>query len=145
MVEHWDDEEFDIDDWRVAILPKVDDVVHTARVLLGEADPDALTEFDRLHQEGWADDPPHWSGDRLRAFSEAAGRIPDLAARPGGYWELSDETVTELTPKLPWSSRYVESPVSVRRESIKAEWLNARQLHVFLARALAAGNEVIPE
>ena len=145
LVELWNEHEFEADEWVVDILRNVDDVVHIARVILGDADAESLAEFDRLHKEGWTEDPPHWSGRRLRAFSEAAGRIPDMADKPGGYWKLSDETVTGLVPKLPWSSRYVDSPMEVRRESIKAEWANARALHWFLARASAAGLVVIAE
>jgi hypothetical protein len=145
LLERWydDDDELDMDDWQVDEIPKVDEAVHVARVLLGAADPAALAVFDRLHDGGWALRPPHWSGERLRAFSEALGRIPEPGEPATGYWALGDDTVTELTPKLPWSSRYVDSPMATRRESILAEWMTARNLYLFLAQALAAGNDVV--
>jgi hypothetical protein len=141
----WYVDEVDIDGWLVESLEEPGERVRVLRVLLREADPAGLAEFDRLHNEGWREDPPQWTGERLRQFSEAAGRLPDPGGPVEGYWELSDDTVVDLAPKLPWSKRYAGRPVEEARSSIRLEWLSACRLHQFLADAVAAGNEVVAD
>lgn len=143
FVRLWQVEQVDIDGWFVTALDHVEEPVHVLRVLLGEADPVGLAEFDRLHHEGWGEDPPNWTGERLRAFSAAAGRLPDPRGPVHGYWELPDDVVVELAPKLPWSKQFADGPVAEARESIQLEWSGARRLHRFLAEAVAAGNDVV--
>jgi hypothetical protein len=144
-IEHWGEDDFDIDDYLVDEAERVSELVVVARALLREADPHGLAEFNRLYHEGWAHRPAYWSGELLEAFRDALGRIPDPADEGVGFWALADETVTELAPKLPWTSRFVGSPVGQLRESIKAEWWNAHQLHGFVAKAVADGNAVIAD
>lgn len=147
MVERWndDDDDLDFDEYLVAEVPKVDETVHVVRVLLGWADPDGLTEFDRVHDEGWMNSPPHWSGDLLREFSAATGRVPDPGKPQAGAWRLTDERLEELAPKLPWTGLHLDSGPEFRRESTLTEWNNAWNLHLFLADAVAAGNDVIAD
>ncbi len=145
FVELWDVDQVDIDGWFVDDLDKPEESIHILRVLLGEADPGGLAEFDRLHHEGWAEHPPNWTGERLRAFSAAAGRLPDPRGPADGYWELTDDTVVGLAPKLPWSKQFVGGPVAAARDSIRLEWLSAYRLHRFLADAVAAGNDVVAD
>ncbi|GIJ67888.1 hypothetical protein Voc01_028050 [Virgisporangium ochraceum] len=141
----WDDDEADIEDWSVDELDKPDELVEVLRILLGGADPAALAEFDRLHNDGWRQSPPQWTGERLRRFSAVTGRVPDPRGPVEGYWELADATVADLAPKLPWTQRYVGRPVEEVRRSIRLEWLGAYGLHQFLADAVAGGNEVVAD
>ena len=53
----WDDDEADIEEWFVDDLDKPDELVEVLRILLGEADPAGLAEFDRLHNDGWREHP----------------------------------------------------------------------------------------
>jgi hypothetical protein len=145
FVERWYEDDVDPGDYVVDEFDNVDAPLDVARVLLGEADPPALTVVDKLHDEGWSHDPPHWSGERLRAFRDALGRIPDTRGPQEGYWRLDDAAVEALSGKLSWTRRYADSPVEARRQSVKAEWNTARQLHTFLAEAVAAGYEVIAD
>jgi len=141
----WYIDEVDIDEWFVEDLEKPDELVEVLRVLLGEADPAGLAEFDRLHNNGWREYPAQWTGERLRQFSAATGRLPDPRGPVEGYWEFADDTVVDLAPKLPWSKRYAGHPVEEVRRSIRLEWLGAYRLHQFLADAVAAGNEVVAD
>jgi hypothetical protein len=144
LIERWD-EDFDPEDFVVDRLDGVLDLIAVAMVLLKAADPEGYAEFERLYYEGMELEPPHWADERLVAFRDAAGRIPDPADKPGGFWTLSDETVLELMPKLPFTSRHVDSPVEKVRESVKAEWWNSLRLHSILAKAAAGGYAVISD
>ena len=145
FVDRWHDDDIDAAEYVVDEFDNVDGPFDTARVLLLEADPLALATVDRLHDDGWAHDPPHWRGESLRAFAEALGHVPDTRGPQDGFWRLDDAAVETVTPKLSWVSRQADRPIEVRRQSILAEWNTARQLHNFLAEAFDKGNEVIAD
>jgi len=145
LVERWYDDDIDPEEFVVDEFDNVDEPLDTARVLLFEADPLALATVDKLHDEGWGNDPPHWRGESLRALAEALGHIPDTRGPQDGFWRLDHAAVEAVTPRLSWTSRQADRPVEVRRQAILAEWNTARQLHNFLTGAIEAGNEVIAD
>ena len=145
FVELWFDDDVDPDEYVVEEFDNVEGPFDTARVLLFEADPQALATVDRLHDEGWGHEPPHWRGESLRAFADALAHVPDTQGPQDGFWRLDDAAVDAVTPKLAWVSRHADRPVEVRRETVLAEWNSARQLHNFLADALKAGHDVIAD
>jgi hypothetical protein len=114
-------------------------------VLLGAADPEALATFDRLHDEGWRERPPHWAGERLLAFREALAAVPDPDAPREGLWRLDDATVEDLTATLPWTRQFASSSLAERRSSVEAEWHTARTLYRFVDEAIGDGLVVIAD
>ena len=135
FVDLWYDD-LEPDDFVVDEYDNVDGPIEVLRVLLGAADAGALARFERVYDDGFAQDPPNWAGDRLLALRDALSAVPDTSAPREGLWELADETVVALAPTLPWTSRYVGRPADVLRESILAEWHTARTLHAFVDRAV---------